>query len=63
MSRTFMPEEGTTTFIQNEAERAPGLVWVFWRKEKSPVPAGNWTSDRPANNLVTDNTIPDEITE
>jgi hypothetical protein len=58
-----MPEEGTTTFTWYEAERAPGPVWVFWRKEKSLVTAENRKPNRPANNLVTDNAIPDKITE
>jgi hypothetical protein len=36
-----------------EAGWAPENIWKFWSREKTPVPAGIRTQDRPACNLVT----------
>jgi len=47
-----MSRERTPVLIEQEAGKAPRLVWTFWRKEKSLAPADIRTTDRPAPSIV-----------
>jgi hypothetical protein len=49
--------ERTLVPIEQEAGKAPRLVWTFWRRGKSLAPACIRTTDRPAPNIVPISTI------
>jgi hypothetical protein len=51
--RPLCPQERTPIPTELEAGWAPELVWTFGRREKSVVPKGFRTPDRPVRNLVT----------
>jgi len=48
----FMFHARTPIPIEQEAGKAPRLVWTFWRRGKSVAPAGIRTTDRPVRGIV-----------
>jgi len=50
--KTFYPRERTPVHIKQWAGWDPELVWTFWRSDKSLVPAGIQTPDRPDHSVI-----------